>query len=95
MECGGGDLRVESMPLLVQALRWIKWEQAGIVKRTSLPITPVLLEQLWSSIQASEHLTVVDISVNDVFTRYLWNPSLPHSRISSDVVTRKRVIEYA
>ena len=46
MECGGGDLRVESMPLLVQALCGTKWEQAGIVKRNSLPITPVLLEQL-------------------------------------------------
>ena len=46
IECGGGDPRVESIPLLVLALRGTKQEQAGLEKRTWLPITPVILEQL-------------------------------------------------
>ena len=37
---------MESMPLLVLALRGTKREQAGVEKRTRLPITPVILEQL-------------------------------------------------
>ena len=43
IECGGKDPRVESMPLLVLALWGTKREQAGAVKRTRLPITPVIL----------------------------------------------------
>ena len=46
IECGGRDLRVESKPLLVLALRGTKREQAGLSKRTRLPITPVILEKL-------------------------------------------------
>ena len=46
IECGEKDPRVESMPLLVLALWGTKREQAGAVKRTRLPITPVILEQL-------------------------------------------------
>jgi hypothetical protein len=46
IECGGGDPRVDSMPLLVLALRGTKREQAGIGTRTHLPITPVILEKL-------------------------------------------------
>ena len=34
------------MLLLVLALRGTKREQAGAVKRTRLPITPIILEQL-------------------------------------------------
>ena len=34
------------MPLLILALRGTKREQAGAVKRTQLPITPIILEQL-------------------------------------------------
>ena len=37
---------MESMSLLVVALRGTKREQAGLEKRTRLPITPVILEQL-------------------------------------------------
>ena len=51
IECGGGDPRVQSMPLVVLALRGTKLEQAGLEKRTRLPITQVILEQLrrvWS-----------------------------------------------
>ena len=46
IDCGGGDPRVESMPLLVLALRGTRREQAGLEKRTRLPITPVILERL-------------------------------------------------
>jgi len=44
--CGGGDPRVESMPLLELALRGARKEQSGDPKRTRLPITPSILEQL-------------------------------------------------
>lgn len=40
--CGGGDPRVESMPLLELALRGARKEQSGLPKRTRLPITPVI-----------------------------------------------------
>ena len=46
IECGGGDPRVQSIPLVVLALRGTKLEQAGLEKRTRLPITQVILEQL-------------------------------------------------
>ena len=51
IEGGGGDPRVESMPLLELALRGAKREQAGAPKRTRLPITPAILAKLrevWS-----------------------------------------------
>ena len=50
--CGGGDPRVESMPLLELTLRGAKKEQAGMAKRTRLPITPIILErmrQVWNA----------------------------------------------
>ena len=56
IECGGGDPRVESMPLLELALRGAKREQAGAAKRTRLPITPRVLSRLrdvWS-LEASD-----------------------------------------
>ena len=37
---------MESMPLLVLALRGTRREQAGLEKRTRMPITPVILERL-------------------------------------------------
>ena len=49
--CGGGDPRVESMPLLELALRGTRKEQSGSPKRTRLPITPAILEkirQIWN-----------------------------------------------
>ena len=46
IECGGGDPRAESMLLLALALRSTKREQAGVEKRTRLPITPLILEKL-------------------------------------------------
>ena len=46
ISCGGGDPRVESMPLLELMLRGSRKEQSGIPKRTRLPITPSILEQL-------------------------------------------------
>ena len=49
IECGGGDPRVENMPLLELALRGAKREQAGVPTRTRLPITPAVLEKLRSS----------------------------------------------
>lgn len=51
IECGCGDPRVESMPRLELILRGVKREQAGVEKRTRLPITPLVLERLhrvWS-----------------------------------------------
>ena len=48
---GGGDPRVDSMPLLELALRGSRKEQAGVPKRTRLPITPLVLEsmrQVWN-----------------------------------------------
>ena len=44
--CGEGDPRVESMPLLELIFRGSRREQVGYSKRTSLPITPLILEQL-------------------------------------------------
>ena len=46
ISCGGGDPRVESMPLLELMLRGSRKEQSGIPKRTRLLITPSILEQL-------------------------------------------------
>ena len=46
IECGGGDPRVESMPLLALTLRGAKREQAGAPTRTRLPLTPAVLEKL-------------------------------------------------
>ena len=46
ISCGGGDPRVESMPLLELMLRGSRKEQSGIPKRTRLSITPSILEQL-------------------------------------------------
>ena len=46
IECGGKDPRVKSMPLLALALRGTKREQAGMEKRTQLPIIPLILEKL-------------------------------------------------
>ena len=43
---GGGDARVESMPVLELILRGTRKEQSGDPKRTHLPITPSILEQL-------------------------------------------------
>ena len=42
IECGGGDPRVENMPLSELALRGAKREQAGGPARTRLPITPAV-----------------------------------------------------
>ena len=49
--CGGGDPKVENMPLLELALRGTRKEQSGIPKRTRLPITPGILRkmlELWN-----------------------------------------------
>ena len=43
---GGGDPRVESMPVLQLVLRGARREQSGNPPRTRLPITPSILEQL-------------------------------------------------
>ena len=43
---GGGDPRVENMPVLELILRGARKEQSGDPKRTRLPITPSILEQL-------------------------------------------------
>lgn len=44
--CGGGDPRVESMPLLELALRGTRRELAGSPKQVRLPITPGILNKL-------------------------------------------------
>ena len=46
IEWGGGDPRVEKMPLLELTLRGAKRQQAGTQGRTRLPITPAVLEKL-------------------------------------------------
>ena len=60
IECGGGDPRVESMPLLSLSLQGAKREQAGVEKWTSLPVTLAIMEklrQVWSSSPPSkDHL---------------------------------------
>lgn len=40
VECGEGDPRVESMSLLELILQGVKREQARVLKRTRLPLTP-------------------------------------------------------
>lgn len=46
IEWGGGDPRVESMPLLELTLHDMKREQAGTQGHRRLPITPAVLEKL-------------------------------------------------
>ena len=51
VSCGGGDPRVDSMPLLELAVRGARKEQAGTPKQTRLPITPCVLKkmlQVWN-----------------------------------------------
>ena len=74
IECGGGDL--QSMPLVVLALRGTKLEQAGLEKRTRLPITQVIPGAVAKSTESRSFQPRPCYVVGCVLCRVLWVPTV-------------------